>query len=95
MLPSSPHVKSVYEENVLPALASLSPDIAHETLAIDSTTLDVSVAQQVATKLNGLGVAMVDAPVSGGELIDIWRKGQFDWIHSTPVALSYRLIRIA
>ncbi|KAF8919634.1 3-hydroxyisobutyrate dehydrogenase [Mucidula mucida] len=66
MLPSSPHVKSVYEENVLPALASLSPDIAHETLAIDSTTLDVSVAQQVATKLNGLGVAMVDAPVSGG-----------------------------
>lgn len=67
MLPSSPQVKTVYEENIIPALASLSADTARETLTIDSTTLDVSVAQQVAQQLSNIGVSAVDAPVSGGK----------------------------
>lgn len=71
MLPSSPQVKTVYEENVLPALASLSLDTAHDTLAIDSTTLDVTLAQEVAKKMGNLGVSMVDAPVSGGNGADV------------------------
>ncbi|KAJ7074221.1 3-hydroxyisobutyrate dehydrogenase [Mycena amicta] len=54
MLPSSAQVKTVYQ-SILPAIRGLSLP----TLCIDSTTLDVAVAQQVARD-------MVDAPVSGG-----------------------------
>lgn len=66
MLPSTPHVKTVYEENIIPALLSLDPDVAQDTLAIDSTTLDVQEAQAIAVKMIRMGVPMVDAPVSGG-----------------------------
>ncbi|KAF5324493.1 hypothetical protein D9611_004488 [Ephemerocybe angulata] len=66
MLPSSPHVKEVYTNRIIPALASLAPEVARDTLFIDSTTLDVDVARAVASEVTRKGASMVDAPVSGG-----------------------------
>lgn len=66
MLPSSPQVKSVYSEGLLPVLRSLPQEQARSTLCIDSTTLDVSVAKQVSSQVVCTGAEMVDAPVSGG-----------------------------
>ena len=61
MLPSSPHVRRVYldEHGVL---ASVSPG----TLLIDSSTIDPHTARDVAMDALGKGLAMIDAPVSGG-----------------------------
>lgn len=67
MLPSSPHVKQVYSESIIPTLKQLPPRDATQTLCIDSTTLDVDVARAVATKVTDIGAQMVDAPVSGGK----------------------------
>lgn len=69
MLPSSPHVQSVYTEadGILPALKQLPPKDVKQTLFIDSTTLDVKVARQVAADIIHTGAQMVDAPVSGGQ----------------------------
>jgi 3-hydroxyisobutyrate dehydrogenase len=36
------------------------------TLCIDSTTLDVDVAREVAKNIEDAGAMMIDAPVSGG-----------------------------
>ena len=68
MLPSSPHVRAVYTEEggVLAALRRLPPEQARQTLCIDSTTLDVNVAREVAAEVIAAGAQMVDAPVSGG-----------------------------
>ncbi|OCH95574.1 3-hydroxyisobutyrate dehydrogenase [Obba rivulosa] len=68
MLPSSPHVRSAYTEDdgIVPALMKLSPESAKSTLCIDSTTLDVEAARQVAAHVAKTGAIMVDAPVSGG-----------------------------
>lgn len=68
MLPSSPQVKEAYRgpSGILSALQSLSKDAAASTLCIDSTTLDVDVARQVAKEIREAGAEMVDAPVSGG-----------------------------
>jgi len=68
MLPSSPHVRSVYAEagGIIPALHSLPHEQAHSTLCIDSTTLDVEVAREVAETVHKTGATMIDAPVSGG-----------------------------
>ncbi|KAI0094046.1 3-hydroxyisobutyrate dehydrogenase [Irpex rosettiformis] len=69
MLPSSPHVQKVYATEaggILPALRSLSQGDIASTLCIDSTTLDVEVARDVAKEVNKTGAMMVDAPVSGG-----------------------------
>lgn len=68
MLPSSPHVQSVFtdEHGILSAFRSLPPELAASTLCIDSTTLDVNVARAVAQRVNAAGARMVDAPVSGG-----------------------------
>lgn len=66
MLPSSPQVKMVYLEGLLPVLRSLPQEEARTTLCIDSTTLDVSVAKDVAVDVISTGAEMVDAPVSGG-----------------------------
>ncbi|EIW85379.1 3-hydroxyisobutyrate dehydrogenase [Coniophora puteana RWD-64-598 SS2] len=65
MLPSSPHVKTVYTEDggILPTLHALA---SHHTLLIDSTTLDVDVARAVMRDAENAGAKMVDAPVSGG-----------------------------
>jgi 3-hydroxyisobutyrate dehydrogenase len=61
MLPSSPHVRSVYlgEAGVLKV-------INKTTLLIDSSTIDPQTARDVAGEAAKLGIAMVDAPVSGG-----------------------------
>ncbi|MES1914130.1 MAG: hypothetical protein MHM6MM_006253 [Cercozoa sp. M6MM] len=61
MLPSSPHVKSVYgdSEGVLAGAKS-------NALLIDSSTIDPATAQAVAKEATSIGCRMIDAPVSGG-----------------------------
>jgi 3-hydroxyisobutyrate dehydrogenase len=68
MLPSSPQVKTVYSEanGVISALESLSVAELARSLFIDSTTLDVGIARNVAAEVISAGAQMVDAPVSGG-----------------------------
>ncbi|KAH7889932.1 NAD binding domain of 6-phosphogluconate dehydrogenase-domain-containing protein [Phlebopus sp. FC_14] len=68
MLPSSPQVQTVYSESrgIIPTLQTLSGKDAGRTLLIDSTTLDVNVARQVAGNVYETGAQIVDAPVSGG-----------------------------
>jgi len=61
MLPAGRHVKAVYlgEDGVL-------AHAAKGTILIDSSTIDVATAREVATAASDAGMAMVDAPVSGG-----------------------------
>jgi len=61
MLPAGEHVREVYlgEGGVLAA-------VAPGTLLIDSSTIDVETARLVAQAAQAKGLAMVDAPVSGG-----------------------------
>jgi 3-hydroxyisobutyrate dehydrogenase len=61
MLPAGQHVRQVYtgKEGVL---ASASPG----TMLIDSSTIDVDTARAVAAEAKAKGLAMLDAPVSGG-----------------------------
>jgi 3-hydroxyisobutyrate dehydrogenase len=61
MLPSSPHVRSVYlgEYGVLSAAAPGMP-------LIDCSTIDPLTAREVAMDAKAKGCPMVDAPVSGG-----------------------------
>ena len=61
MLPASPHVEALYlgEDGILPA-------IDPSTLVIDSSTISPSSARKVAEAAAARGVAMLDAPVSGG-----------------------------
>jgi 3-hydroxyisobutyrate dehydrogenase len=61
MLPAGEHVREVYhgEGGVLAA-------VAPATLLIDSSTIDVETARQVAQAAQARGLAMIDAPVSGG-----------------------------
>jgi 3-hydroxyisobutyrate dehydrogenase len=61
MLPAGEQVREVYlaEDGVI---ASASPG----TLLIDSSTIDVATAREVATVADTAGFAMIDAPVSGG-----------------------------
>lgn len=68
MLPSSPQVKTVYcgRNGIIPALKALESTKTQNTLFIDSTTLDVGVARQVASDVMLTGAQMIDAPVSGG-----------------------------
>ncbi len=61
MLPSSPHVRSVYMGE-----AGVLKGVATTTLLIDSSTIDPQTAREVAAEARKLGVSMVDAPVSGG-----------------------------
>jgi 3-hydroxyisobutyrate dehydrogenase len=68
MLPSSPQVKSVYSDAIVPALSQLPAELVQSTLCIDSTTLDVDVARDVASAVTQKGAQMIDAPVSGGTL---------------------------
>jgi len=61
MLPAGEHVRDVYLGND-GVLAAVAP----ATLLIDSSTIDVKTARDVAQAAQGQGLAMVDAPVSGG-----------------------------
>jgi 3-hydroxyisobutyrate dehydrogenase len=61
MLPAGEHVREVYlgDGGVVAA-------VAPGTLLIDSSTIDVGTAREVAQAAQAKGLAMVDAPVSGG-----------------------------
>ena len=61
MLPSSPHVRSVYQGE-LGVLAAVAPG----TLLVDCSTIDPLTARDVAMDARAKGCGMVDAPVSGG-----------------------------
>jgi len=61
MLPAGEHVREVYLGGG-GALAAVAPT----TLLIDSSTIDVETARQVAQAAQERGLAMIDAPVSGG-----------------------------
>jgi 3-hydroxyisobutyrate dehydrogenase len=68
MLPSSPQVRTVYSEaaGIITTLEAMPRIDAQNTLCIDSTTLDVQVARDVAKEVVLKGAQIVDAPVSGG-----------------------------
>ncbi len=61
MLPAGAHVREAYgaPDGVIAAAGA-------GTLLIDSSTIDVATAREVAGRAAGEGLAMVDAPVSGG-----------------------------
>jgi 3-hydroxyisobutyrate dehydrogenase len=61
MLPSSPHVRSVYGGDY-----GVLAGAARGTLLIDSSTIDPLTAREVAMDAQAKGCRMVDAPVSGG-----------------------------
>lgn len=58
MLPAGKHVRQVYD--------ALLPHTPATTLLIDCSTIDVATARAVIADAAKAGVAMVDAPVSGG-----------------------------
>jgi 3-hydroxyisobutyrate dehydrogenase len=61
MLPSSPHVRSVYQGEL-----GLLNAVAPGTLLIDCSTIDPLTARDVAMDARAKACGMVDAPVSGG-----------------------------
>ena len=62
MLPSSPHVDSVYTDT---STGIMSVDCSGK-LFIDSSTIDPATSRRIADLANDAGASMVDAPVSGG-----------------------------
>jgi len=65
-------------DSIVPALTKLPK--GEPTLCIDSTTLDVDVAREVAKKVEDAGAMMIDAPVSGG--IPLFSEGSHLHINS-------------
>jgi 3-hydroxyisobutyrate dehydrogenase len=61
MLPAGPEVRQVYLD-----AAGVLGRAAPNTLLIDSSTIDVDSARAVAKQAEAKGLAMLDAPVSGG-----------------------------
>ena len=61
MLPAGRHVEGLYlgEDNLLDALRD-------DAVVIDSSTIDAATARKVGTVAGDKGIAMLDAPVSGG-----------------------------
>ena len=59
MLPAGKHVRTVYEGEVFAAAPT-------SALLIDCSTIDMATAKAVGTEARNRGLAMVDAPVSGG-----------------------------
>ncbi|MBZ6378405.1 3-hydroxyisobutyrate dehydrogenase [Pacificimonas flava] len=59
MLPAGDHVAAVYETDVFDAAGK-------DAVLIDCSTIDVATARDVASAAAERGLAMVDAPVSGG-----------------------------
>ena len=59
MLPAGQHVRSVYEKEVFGSVPATA-------LLIDCSTIDVDSARAVNSAAGAKGLAMVDAPVSGG-----------------------------
>jgi len=58
-------MKNVYSQ-IIPVLHKLDANLTSETLFIDSTTLDVNIAREIASSVVNAGAQIVDAPVSGG-----------------------------
>lgn len=65
MLPASRHVESLFIGNGATDDALL-PQLTEGTLIIDCSTIAPASAQKVAAAAQARGVAMIDAPVSGG-----------------------------
>ncbi len=61
MLPAGRHVDTVYL-----GPGGILENINTRPILIDSSTIDVATAQKVAAAADGRGIAMLDAPVSGG-----------------------------
>ena len=59
MLPAGSHVDAVYGASILPQAGA-------SALLIDCSTIDVETARRVAAAAAARGLAMLDAPVSGG-----------------------------
>jgi 3-hydroxyisobutyrate dehydrogenase len=59
MLPAGPHVRKVYEEQVL-------PNVKPGAILVDCSTIDVETARAVAAMVKAAGFRFADAPVSGG-----------------------------
>ncbi|WP_368411522.1 3-hydroxyisobutyrate dehydrogenase [Alteromonas sp. 1_MG-2023] len=59
MLPAGKHVKSIYEDTIL-------PNVNESTLLLDCSTIDVATAKLVGEMAQAKCLLMVDAPVSGG-----------------------------
>lgn len=59
MLPAGPHVRKVYDEQVL-------PNARPGTIMVDCSTIDVESARAVAAQVKAAGYRFADAPVSGG-----------------------------
>ncbi|MBW0145576.1 3-hydroxyisobutyrate dehydrogenase [Sphingomicrobium clamense] len=59
MLPAGKHVAAVYAESVI-------PNASKDAILIDCSTIDVATAREVEKQAADAGLAMVDAPVSGG-----------------------------
>ena len=62
MLPAAKHVMSVYFDDVY-GIASALPQKA---LVIDCSTIDAQTARHLGATIGGMGIAFLDAPVSGG-----------------------------
>jgi 2-hydroxy-3-oxopropionate reductase len=62
MLPNSPHV----EEAVF-GPAGVSEGLREGAIIVDMSTISPTVTQRLAERLLGLGIALLDAPVSGGQ----------------------------
>lgn len=58
MLPAGAHVAQVYAESL--------GDVAVDTVLIDCSTIDLATARRIAGEAAARGIAVVDAPVSGG-----------------------------
>jgi 3-hydroxyisobutyrate dehydrogenase len=59
MLPAGKHVRAVYEGEIF-------ANAAKDAILMDCSTIDVATAKAVGAAAEGQGLAMVDAPVSGG-----------------------------
>jgi len=64
MLPAGRHVEALYLG--ADGIAPLLPAIDRNALVIDSSTIDIATAVRVAQAASQTGIAMLDAPVSGG-----------------------------
>ena len=67
----STHVEEVYtgKNSVVSALRTLDDKARSQTLCLDESTIEQSVSKAVALKIREVGADMMDAPVSGGEIL--------------------------
>lgn len=93
MLPSSPHVKSVYEGSdgsgsSTPGLIAVAKK---GTLLLDCSTIDPNVARSVNAAATAKGLKMLDAPVSGG--VNGAEAGTLTFMVGAPDVASFDLAK--